>query len=33
MFMLKAEFEEQLKEEAKLNALILENLKKVKVNE
>ena len=29
---LKAEFEEQLKEEAKLNALILENLKKVKVN-
>lgn len=31
--MLKAEFEEQLKEEAKLNALILENLKKVKVNE
>ena len=30
---LKAEFEEQLKEEARLNALILENLKKVKVNE
>ena len=29
---LKAEFEEQLKEEEKLNALILENLKKVKVN-
>jgi len=29
---LKAEFEEQLKEEAKLNELILENLKKVKIN-
>ncbi len=29
---LKTEFEEQLKEEEKLNALILENLKKVKVN-
>jgi len=29
---LKAEFEEQLKEEATLNALIAENLKKVKVN-
>ena len=29
---LKAKFEEQLKEEEKLNALILENLKKVKVN-
>ena len=28
---LKAEFEEQLKEEAKLNALIAENLKKVKL--
>ena len=28
---LKAEFEEQLKEEARLNALILENLKKVKM--
>ena len=30
---LKAEFGEQLQEEEKLNALILENLKKVKVNE
>lgn len=30
---LKAEFEEQLKEEARLNALIAENLQKVKVNE
>jgi type I restriction enzyme M protein len=30
---LKAEFEEQLKEEARLNALIVENLKKVKTNE
>lgn len=30
---LKAEFEAQLKEEEKLNALILENLKKVKFNE
>ena len=29
---LKAEFEEQLKEEARLNALISENLRKVKVN-
>jgi len=29
---LKAEFEEQLKEEERLNALIVENLKKVKVN-
>jgi len=29
---LKAEFEEQLKEEARLNALIVENLEKVKVN-
>ena len=29
---LKAEFEEQLKEEARLNALILENLAKVKIN-
>ena len=28
---LKAEFEAQLKEEARLNALILENLKKVKI--
>ena len=28
---LKAELEEQLKEEARLNALILENLKKVKM--
>ena len=28
---LKAEFEEQLKEEARLNALIAENLKKVKL--
>jgi type I restriction enzyme M protein len=28
---LKAEFEAQLKEEEKLNALILENLKKVKL--
>ena len=28
---LKAEFEAQLKEEAKLNKLILENLKKVKL--
>jgi len=27
-----AEFEEQLKEEARLNALIAENLAKVKVN-
>ena len=30
--MLKAEFEEQLKEEARLNALIAENLGKVKIN-
>ncbi len=30
---LKAEFGEQLQEEEKLNVLILENLKKVKVNE
>ncbi|MDD3566133.1 MAG: class I SAM-dependent DNA methyltransferase [Methanothrix sp.] len=30
---LKADFEEQLKEEARLNALIAENLQKVKVNE
>jgi type I restriction enzyme M protein len=30
---LKGEFEEQLKEEARLNALIAENLQKVKVNE
>ena len=30
---LKAEFEEQLKEEARLNALIAENLEKVKINE
>ena len=30
---LKAEFEEQLQEEEKLNALIAENLAKVKVNE
>ena len=29
---LKTEFEEQLKEEAKLNALIAENLKKVKID-
>ena len=29
---LKAEFEEQLKEESKLNEAILENLKKVKIN-
>jgi type I restriction enzyme M protein len=29
---LKAEFQEQLKEEARLNALIIENLEKVKVN-
>lgn len=28
----KAEFEEQLKEEARLNVLIAENLEKVKVN-
>ena len=30
--MLKAEFEEQLKEEVRLNVLIAENLGKVKVN-
>ncbi|ETR68176.1 MAG: N-6 DNA methylase [Candidatus Magnetoglobus multicellularis str. Araruama] len=30
---LKAEFEEQLKEESRLNALIIENLGKVKINE
>ena len=29
---LKAEFEEQLKEEARLNKLILENLGKIKIN-
>jgi len=30
---LKAEFEEQLKEETRLNALIIENLKKLKLSE
>ena len=30
---LKAEFEDQLKEEERLNALIAENLEKVKINE
>lgn len=31
--MLKAEFEDQLKEESRLNALIAENLAKVRLNE